>query len=127
MPFRRRELLCVAATLPVLIRPALAHHGWSWAEEDQSRLEGRIDSVSMNPPHPSLRVRAADGTVWDIDLGNPNQTARSGFTAEAAPVGAAIIVIGNRNQDRDKAHMKAVQILIGGKQFDIYPDRIRRD
>ena len=38
----------VAATL--LSFAAVAHHGWSWAEEEQSELIGKIASISMSPP-----------------------------------------------------------------------------
>ena len=72
---------------------ALAHHGWSWAEEKQSTLEGKVVSVSMAPPHPQLQVEAADGARWQIDLGNPSQTERSGFTAKSANAGDRITVL----------------------------------
>nr|WP_246105194.1 DUF6152 family protein [Rhodoligotrophos appendicifer] len=105
--------------------PALAHHGWSWAEEQQTVLEGTIKEISMAPPHPSLRVTAADGVVWQVDLGNPRQTERSKFTADTAKPGDAITVLGNKNQDKSKMHMKAVRITIAGKNYDLYPERIK--
>lgn len=112
-------MLCFAAL------PSLAHHGWSWAEGEQMTLEGTIQTVSMSPPHPSLEVTDGQGTVWQVDLGNPNQTARSGFTADTAAAGDAITVIGNRNKDRSRAHMKAVRIVIDGKNYDLYPERVQ--
>jgi hypothetical protein len=105
--------------------PAAAHHGWSWAEDAQSTLAGTIQTISMAPPHPSLQVKSADGVVWLVDLGNPNQTERSGFTATSGTVGDAIVVLGNRHKDKTKMHMKAVRITIAGKDFDMYPERIR--
>lgn len=105
--------------------PAMAHHGWSWAEEQQTELKGTIQSISMAPPHPSLQMVAADGVLWQIDLGNPNQTARSGFTATSAKPGDAIVVLGNRNLDKTKMQFKAVRITIAGKNYDMYPERIR--
>ncbi|WGR62340.1 hypothetical protein E3U26_16595 (plasmid) [Paracoccus ferrooxidans] len=128
MQIRARTLssAMLAAALALGTMPALAHHGWSWAEGEQTTLEGTVESVSMNPPHPTLQVRDAQGTVWQVDLGNPNQTARSGFTADTAEPGDAITVIGNRNQDQS-AHMKAVRIVIDGQNYDIYPERIQAD
>ena len=105
--------------------PAAAHHGWNWAEEAQIELKGTVRSVSMAPPHPSLQVAAADGVVWLVDLGNPNQTERAGFTAASARAGDAIVVLGNRSLDKSRMHMKAVRITVAGKTFDIYPERIR--
>jgi uncharacterized protein DUF6152 len=122
---RRHIVQLALGATAALARPASAHHGWSWAEEEQSTLTGTIVSVSMAPPHPQLNVKAADGVVWLIDLGNPNQTERSGFTAASAKPGDAVVVLGNRDKDKSKMHMKAVRITVAGKQYDMYPERIR--
>ncbi|WP_225783620.1 DUF6152 family protein [Xenophilus sp. Marseille-Q4582] len=122
----RRTLLAAAPALLALLAPAAqAHHGWSWADGEQITLHGTLESISMAPPHPTLRVKAADGTRWQVDLGNPSQTQRSGFTGETAKVGDAIVVLGNRHQDHSKPHMKAVRITLDGKPYDMYPERIR--
>jgi hypothetical protein len=115
--------LVLAALMSVA---AFAHHGWSWTEEEQSTLEGTIESISMSPPHPVLKVKAADG-VWQVDLGNPNQTERSGFRADSAKVGDPITVLGNRSREKDKKHMKAVRITVSARQFDMYPERIKKE
>ncbi|SOC24458.1 DUF6152 family protein [Thalassospira xiamenensis] len=127
MPTRicKAFMLAVTVILFTPSLPAFAHHGWSWAESTQMTLEGTIESISMNPPHPSLTVTDAEGTVWQVDLGNPNQTARSGFTGDTAQPGDAITVIGNRNKDPAEAHMKAVRIIIDGQNYDLYPERIQ--
>lgn len=104
---------------------AQAHHGWSWADGEQTTLEGTVEQVSMAPPHPSLRVKADDGVVWQVDLGNPGQTERSGFTAKTTQPGDPITVLGNRNKDSSKPHIKAVRITIDGKHYDMYPERIK--
>lgn len=123
---RAVAVLVLAAASAVLATTATrAHHGWSWAVDEQTTLKGTISEISMAPPHPSLRVADGDGTVWFIELSNPNQTARSGFTAASAKVGDAITILGNRNKDAGKKHMKAVRITIGDKTYDMYPERIR--
>lgn len=122
---RRMALLTAGIVLAGLSRPASAHHGWSWAEDAQTELKGIVRSISMAPPHPSLQVVAADGVLWQIDLGNPNQTERSGFTATSAKSGDAIVILGNRHLDKTKMQMKAVRITIAGKNYDMYPERIR--
>lgn len=115
-------LLAAAALLG---SPAvLAHHGWSWADRDLTTLQGQIVEISMAPPHPSLVVQAADGGRWMVDLGNPAQTARSGFQASSAQPGDAITVLGNRHQDHHKLHMKAVRITVQGQHYDMYPERL---
>jgi hypothetical protein len=124
---KRRHVLQLAlgAGAAAVALPAAAHHGWSWAEDEQSTLTGTVQTISMAPPHPSLQVKAGDGVVWLVDLGNPNQTERSGFTATSAKAGDAIVVLGNRHKDKSKMHMKAVRITIAGKNFDMYPERIK--
>lgn len=123
---RRRALrLSVAGAVAAASLPALAHHGWNWAEDQQSELKGTVKSVSMTPPHPSLKVAASDGKEWLIDLANPNQTERSGFTAASAKAGDAIVVLGNRAKDKGQLWMKAVRITVAGKTYDLYPERIK--
>ena len=53
--------------------------------------------------------------VWLIDLGNPNQTERSGFAAGSARPSGTVVVLGNRDTDKSKMHMKAVRITVSGK------------
>lgn len=36
-------------------------------------------------------------------------------------------MIGNRDRDLGEAHMKAVRIVIDGRNYDMYPERIRAD
>lgn len=103
---------------------AAAHHGWSWAQADQIELKGTIRSISFAPPHPSMEVEAQDG-VWRVELGNPNQTKRSGFVEGKAEVGDAIVALGNRSTDPNEKRLKAVRITVGDKTYDIYPERIQ--
>ena len=119
------SVCCLVGLATIVTVPAIAHHGWAWAVDEQTELKGTIQEISMAPPHPTLRVADTDGAVWQVDLGNPNQTARSGFTAKSANPGDAITVLGNRHRDETKRHMKAVRITVGEAQYDLYPDRIR--
>lgn len=123
----RRGMLgaVLIAALAATSLPALAHHGWDWAVEEQTELKATIQKISMAPPHPSLTVKAADGKVWQIDLSNPGQTERSGFRGDSAKPGDAVVILGNRHKDKAKMLMKAVRITIGGKNYDMYPERIR--
>lgn len=122
-PLTRRLAGALALSALVVGSAALAHHGWDWAEEAQSTLEGTIREISMAPPHPTLQVAAKDGT-WQVDLGNPNQTERSGFRGDSAKPGDAVTVLGNRHRDKAKKQMKAVRITLAGKTYDMYPERI---
>lgn len=122
MTFPRLGLgLALAATLAATA--AFAHHGWDWAEEQQSQVTGELQSVSMNPPHPSIEILAPDGALWQIELGNPGRTERAGFTADSAPLGAAVHVLGHRARDGSNL-MKAGRITIDGTKYDFYPEMI---
>lgn len=127
MKLSKRVLLAGLAlsALAAVAPSAMAHHGWSWAESEQMTLQGTIEQVQIAPPHPNLRVRASDG-VWVVELGNPNQTKEAGFVEGSAKPGDAITAIGNRDQDAGNKRMKAVQIMVGGKTYDIYPSRIKK-
>ena len=119
-------LILCAVAMALTAMQALAHNGWAWAEENQSELKGTIAEISMVPPHPALRVKDQNGRLWQVDLGNPNQTQRSGFSGDTAKVGDDITVLGNRTKEPNKAHIKAVRITVGGKQYDMYPERIKQ-
>ena len=103
---------------------ALAHHGWEWAEERHSSLEGTIREVYIGPPHPSLKVETAGDGIWTVDLANPNQTARSGFAEGSARPGNKIVILGNRSATKDQKLIKAVKITVEGKDFVLYPERM---
>lgn len=105
---------------------ALAHHGWSWAEAEQIELSGTVQRVEMAPPHPWLEVETEDDGIWRVELGNPRGTERAGFAEGSAQPGDRITAVGNRAQDRDEKRMKAVQLTVGDRTYDIYPERIQR-
>ena len=117
--------LIALAAMAGFAAPAAAHHGWSWAESEQIELRGTIEKVQVAPPHPWLDVRTDDGT-WRVELGNPTQTREAGFVEGSAKPGDTIRATGNRDQDKSNKRMKAVQIEVGGKTYDIYPSRIKR-
>lgn len=122
--FTARILRVPALFLLLAASPALAHHGWSWAQSEQMTLEGTVESVAIAPPHPMIQVRDSEGKVWQVDLGNPRQTQASGFTPMSAQKGDAITVLGNRSRDEAKPHMKAVRVTIAGRNYDMYPERL---
>jgi hypothetical protein len=120
----RRSLL---GLLPVLLgaRGAAAHHGWSWAEGDQTELRGTIREVFVGQPHPSLRVETPSDGVWTVELANPSQTARAGFTTASAAPGDEVLALGNRSRTASERRIKAVRITVRGRTYDLYPERIR--
>ncbi|ARP91999.1 hypothetical protein CAL14_18345 [Bordetella genomosp. 9] len=116
-----------ALALPLCLTTiAAAHHGWAWAEEEQMRLSGVVRKVVIAPPHPYLDVQTANDGLWRVELGNPTQTRESGFDDGSAKPDDTVVAIGNRAKDHAEKRMKAVQISVEGKTYDIYPERIRR-
>lgn len=106
---------------------ALAHHGWSWAEDEQTEMTGTVREIYVGPPHPRLQIDTDDDGQWRVDLGNPNQTDRAGFTANSASEGDTIVVRGHRSQDGSEKLIKAVRITVEGKEYTFYPDRVQED
>lgn len=109
----------------LLSTAAWAHHGWSWADAEQIQLSGTVKAVQIAPPHPTMDIETANDGVWRVELGNPAQTQRSGFVDGSAKVGDTITATGNRAEDHAEKRMKAVQVTVGGKTYDIYPERIQ--
>ncbi|HTK00754.1 MAG TPA: DUF6152 family protein [Bordetella sp.] len=126
-PYRFLAAGIAAFALPLaLSATATAHHGWSWADTDQVKLSGVVKKVEIAPPHPYLDVQTPNDGMWRVELGNPTQTRESGFNEQSAKINESITAIGNRASDHAEKRMKAVQISVGGKTYDIYPERIRR-
>ncbi|MCO6414849.1 DUF6152 family protein [Siccirubricoccus sp. KC 17139] len=122
---RRPMLALGGATLGLVARgTAYAHHGWSWAEDEQIELRGTIREIYIGHPHPTLRVETAEG-LWLVELGNPRQTERAGFTEASAAAGDQVLALGNRSRTREDKRLKAVRITVRARTYDIYPERIR--
>ncbi|HEX9906000.1 MAG TPA: DUF6152 family protein [Propylenella sp.] len=118
-----KHAVLAGAVCALLATAALAHHGWSWAVEEQSELTGTIREIFIGNPHAVLTVEAADG-VWTVELAPPSRTRAAGFDENAAEVGDEATAIGHRSADPAEKRMKAVRVIVNGKTYDIYPDRI---
>lgn len=120
----RRSSVIGLAAAAFMAASAAAHHGWTWAQDEQTELTGTILEVYIGPPHPTLEVETSDDGTWTIELGNPRATERAGFVEGTASAGDEVVVLGHRSLDADEKRMKAVRITIDGQAYDIYPDRI---
>ena len=119
-----RRTLLAAFAAGSLASTALAHHGWSWAVEEQSELTGTIQEIYIGNPHAVLSVQAEDG-LWTVELAPPSRTRAAGFDENAAKVGDQVTAVGNRSKDANEKRMKAVRIIVNGKTYDVYPDRVQ--
>lgn len=120
--FTRRVLLAATAAA-LMTTSALAHHGWSWTVEEQSELTGTIQEIFIGNPHAVLSIEAEDG-LWTVELAPPSRTRAAGFDENAGKAGDQVTAIGNRSKDANEKRMKAVRILVNGKTYDVYPDRV---
>ena len=121
-PIRSRAAAATIALLLGLPGAALAHHGWSWTEDEESRLAGTIEAISLGNPHAQISLRNEEG-VWRVDLAPPAATARAGFVEGIAKPGDEAIVTGHRSRDRNELAFKAETITVNGKTYDVYPSR----
>ena len=119
------QSLAVTGWLLAASLPALAHHGWSWAESDQSEVSGTIREIYIGPPHPRLQIDTADGP-WTVELGNPNQTQRAGFVEGVAKAGDTVTVLGNKPAEGNEKRIKAVKITVSDKEYVFYPERLKQ-
>ena len=112
----------LAAAAIALPAAALAHHGWGWTEEEESRLAGEIVSISFGNPHMHLQLRT-DAGLWEVDLSPPIVAQRSGFGKEHAGAGDRVVLTGHRARDGSVRGFKAETITVRGRTFDVYPQR----
>jgi len=114
-----------AFLLASLAAPSLAHHGWSGQSATQIEVSGKVHKpVSLAGPHATMQI-VSDGQVWDVTLAPPPRTESAGLTPKTLAVGDAVTVRGNRNSDPKRFEIKTVRVASGGKNYDIYPDRIK--
>lgn len=118
-----RSIALTAAVIVAAGTTAFAHHGWSWTQDGFFQLEGTITAIYIGNPHATLDVDA-EGEAWRVEMAPPSRTIAAGFTEEVAKVGDEVTAIGNRSQDETEKRMKAVRVIVNGKTYDVYPDRV---
>ncbi|HKB95257.1 MAG TPA: DUF6152 family protein [Rhizomicrobium sp.] len=112
----------VAAALFATV-PAFAHHGWGGQEEQVTSLTGTVvQGVSMAGPHATMKIKVGSD-VWDLTLAPPARVERAGLKEGLIPVGATVMVRGNRNLDHSRHEMKTIYIRQGSTEYHVYPDR----
>ena len=120
---KRVRLAAALAAAAMFSLPALAHHGWSWTQDGFFELKGIIAEIYIGNPHATLDVDV-EGDIWRVELAPPARTIAAGFTDEVAKKGDEVTAIGNRSRDENEKRMKAVRIVVNGKTYDVYPDRV---
>ncbi|RWN28484.1 MAG: hypothetical protein EOR97_21455 [Mesorhizobium sp.] len=118
-----RSVALTAAVILAAGTAAYAHRGWSWTQDGFFELKGKITAIYIGNPHATLDVDA-EGEAWRVEMAPPSRTIAAGFTEEVAKVGDEVTAIGNRSVEASEKRMKAVRVIVGGKTYDVYPDRV---
>ena len=113
------------AALGLLGLDASAHHGWGGQQQEQSEITGTVKTdVDLSGPHGSMQIVDDNGQVWDVTLAPAARTQNAGLKPGVIPIGSKVTIRGNRSSDLKKFEMKTVRVTYGGKNYDVYPDRI---
>ena len=114
----------IAALALAISAPAIAHQGWGGNQTQEFELTGTVETgVSLAGPHGTMKIKAADGQVWDITLAPGARTSGAGLKEGVLPVGAKVTVQGHRNSDPKRFEVKTERVIYNGKTFNVYPDR----
>jgi hypothetical protein len=120
---RRIVLGGLAGTALTAIGAAQAHHGWAWAEDNTFELTGVITSARLGNPHGILKM-TAKGEEWTVEVGQPWRNQRAGLKDSMLVKGVELTVVGNRAKDPKLKVVKAARVIINGKSYDLYPERV---
>ena len=113
--------ICAVALLAL---PAMAHHGWGGNSDEEFEISGTVDTpVSLAGPHATMKIKAADGQVWELTMAPPARTAQAGLKEGVIPVGAKVTIHGHRNKDPKRFEIKTERVVWNGRTFNVYPDR----
>ena len=109
-----KKVATLVAVFMVSALPAFAHHGWGGNEDKLSDVTGTVTTgVSLAGPHATMKIKDAQGHIWDVTMAPPNRTQQSGVTEKLIPVGATVMVHGHRNKSpehlRDQGHQADLQ------------------
>lgn len=124
--FTRRTFLTATASTAIaaglLSRPVAAHHGWRWTDNGEFELTGLVTEARLGNPHGVLTIDA-EGETWRAEIGQPWRNERAGLTDAMLAPGTEVKLLGHRSANPDERVMKAERVVIGGRIYDLYPDR----
>jgi Family of unknown function (DUF6152) len=109
--------LATAAMLALAL-PALAHHGWSEYDQNQSlTLTGKVAASGYEHPHGHIRLETP-GKAWQVILAPPSRMQARGLPREDIKVGSTVTVVAYPNRGKpDEA--RAERITANGKTVEL--------
>jgi hypothetical protein len=98
--------------------PALAHHGWSEYDPNQSlTLTGKILEAGYEHPHGHVTLETP-GKTWHVVLAPPSRMQSRGLAPEAIAKGQVVTVVAYPSKGKpDEA--RAERITAGGKTVEL--------
>jgi hypothetical protein len=118
-----KSILVVLAALVLAPLTAQAHHGWAGNEEKISEITGVVTTaVSLGGPHATMKIKDAQGNIWDVTMAPPARTQDAGLKEGMIPVGATVMVHGHRSRDMKRYEMKVTRVTHNGKVYAVYPN-----
>jgi hypothetical protein len=124
MKINRRIAVLLGAALLLVSQFAAAHHGWRWTDDGKFELIAVIEKATLGNPHGVL-ILDAEGEKWTAEVGQPWRNDRAGLTDAMLVKGAEITIIGKRSTDPKERKVKAERVVIKGKAYDLYPERLK--
>ena len=120
---RLNPIVLAAAMSIASAIPAFAHHGWGGNVDEVTAMTGTVtEGIRLAGPHGTMKIMTPDGKVWEITLAPPPRTVSAGLRPDTIPVGAMVIVHGQRNRDPNRYEMKTIQVEYAGRQYNVYPE-----
>lgn len=120
---RSNTYVLAAVLVAVALAPAaLAHHGWSGYETEETELTGTVESVTVANPHATMRIAVGE-QAWDITLAPAGRTRNAGLAEDTIPVGAEVTIEGHRSRNPRNFEVKTERVRWNERVFDVYPNR----
>lgn len=117
MRIDRRHML-LAASLGVLARPAMAHHGWSGYDAGTVlTLTGPVGEVYFGNPHCTVVIEA-EGKTWTCVLAPLSRMTSRGLPDGSIKVGDTVTLVGYPHR-REEAELRAERIIVAGKTVEL--------
>lgn len=113
--------LAALLVLAPVASPSFAHHGWNWAEPENSELTGVIRAVRLGNPHGELTLDVK-GEQWIAEVGQPWRNQRAGLKDDMLVEGVRVTIRGHKSA-RGEPVIKAERVLIDDQTYDLYPGR----